>query len=465
MTKPNFLLITTDQQRWDTLHAAGNDHIFTPNLDWLCDQGTRFTRGYTDCPICMAARATILTGNHGFTQGVVENVHEPDPIDPATSLPGLLTRAGYQTRLLGKTHWPKYRCNYGFEHIEPCDDYYRQMAREGKRPLAHGMGQNQQEPVISTVDEVDSLTHWTVDRSIEFLPTRDTTRPFFLWTSFTKPHRPFDPCRNYWELYRDQPVPAPVHGNWSETPDDVPPYLMELTRCVNIVGRYSPHQLDQMRRAYYACITQIDYNLGLLYSELRESEEIQNTWIVFTSDHGEMLGDHHMGAKGVPLEAAARVPFLLKPPRPEAQPFPVPPGQTCDALVCLADLLPTFTGIAGSETPERDGVSLLDSLQGKGRDHLHLQMRDYHAVIREDQKLLFAKACGTQLMFNPDNDPYETRELLREGADAEPLRDLMKERLATSEVKGVRPEDPNIGGDRNRWPGHHSPDVPSDVLH
>jgi arylsulfatase A-like enzyme len=463
--KPNFLLITTDQQRWDTIHAAGNDHIFTPNLDWICDQGTRFTRAYSDCPICMPARATILTGNHGFTQGVVENVHEPDPIDPATSLPGLLTRAGYQTRLVGKTHWPKFRTNYGFEHIEPCDDYYRQMAAEGKRPLAHGLGQNQQEPVISTVEEVDSLTHWTVDRSVEFLRTRDQSRPFFLWTSFTKPHPPFDPCRNYWELYRGEPVPDPVYGDWSAEVDDVPPYLMEFTRCVNNVDRYTPRQLAQMRRAYYACITQIDYNLGLLFSELRESGELHNTWIVFTSDHGEMLGDHHMGAKGIPMEASARVPFLLKPPRPEMQPFPMPPGQTCDALVCLADILPTFVGLSGAEIPERDGRSLLETLQGNTRDHLHLQMRDYHALVEQERKLLFAEACGTQLMFNVAKDPYETRELLRVGEDASELRKKMMQRLRVSELKGKRPEDPGIGGVRNRWPGHHSPDVPSDVLH
>lgn len=466
MKKPNVLLITTDQQRWDTLHAASqNPYIFTPNLDWLSDNGVNFTRAYSDCPVCMPARATILTGNHGFSQGMVENVSDPDPIDPEKSLPGLLSKAGYETRMVGKAHWPKFRTKYGFEEIEPCDDYYQQMEKEGKRPLAHGLGQTQMEPGISTVDEVDSLTHWTVDRSVEFLRHRDHDRPFFLWTSFTKPHPPFDPCRNYWDLYQNQPMPDPVYGDWSQNAEDVPSYYREPTFCTNSIDRYSPHQLEQIRRAYYACITQIDYNLGLLFAQLRESGDLDTTWIVFTTDHGEMLGDHHLGAKGVLFEASSRLPFLLKPPHPERQPFPLKPGSTCDELVCLADLLPTFAGLGEAEVPEVDGISLLESLQGRGRDHLHLQFRDYHAVVKDDRKLMYAEACGTQLLFDTRNDPYETKELLRDGSDSSELRKLIKERLRVSELGAVRSEDPNLAGTRNRWPGHHSPDVPSDVLH
>ncbi len=465
MPRPNFLLISTDQQRWDTLHAAGNEYIFTPNLDWLADLGTRFTRGYSDCPICMAARSTILTGNHGFTQNLVENVHEPDPIDPRSSLPGLLSQAGYQTRLIGKTHWPKRGCAYGFEHLETLDEYYKEMQRLGKCPSAHGLGQNQMEPGISTVDEVDSLTHWCVDRSVNFLRNRDQTRPFFLWCSFTKPHPPLDPCRSYWELYQGQPVPEAQYGDWSREAEDVPPYYRELTFCLNNIDRYAPHQQAQIRRAYYACVTQIDYNLGLLFSELRESGELDNTWIIFTSDHGEMLGDHHLGAKAVPFEASCRIPFLMKAPAPWNQPFPIEAGGLCHELVCLADLLPTFCGLAGLEPKPCDGISLLDSLQGRGRQELHVQCRDYHAVLCEGKKLLYAEACGTQLMFDVESDPYETRELLRAGEDASSLREKMMQRLGVSELAACRPEDPNLAGLRNRWPGHHSPDVPSDVRH
>ncbi|MGQ9662750.1 MAG: sulfatase-like hydrolase/transferase [Kiritimatiellia bacterium] len=104
-TRPNILLITTDQQRFDTIHAAGNPHIMTPNLNWLVDNGISFDNAYTDCPICMPARATIMTGRHGFTMGLTGNHAEIRPIKPGTSLAGLLTAAGYQTRAQGKMHF------------------------------------------------------------------------------------------------------------------------------------------------------------------------------------------------------------------------------------------------------------------------------------------------------------------------------------------------------------------------
>ena len=110
--RPNILLITTDQQRYDTIHVAGIPYIITPNLNWLCDSGVRFTRAYSDCPVCMPARTTILNGKFGFNNAMVDNNDAADPIDPELSTPGLLTR------MVGKAHWPRFRKNYGFEHIE-----------------------------------------------------------------------------------------------------------------------------------------------------------------------------------------------------------------------------------------------------------------------------------------------------------------------------------------------------------
>lgn len=288
--RPNVLLITTDQQRFDTIHAAGNPHIRTPNLNWLADNGIRCSNAYTDCPVCVPARATIMTGKHGHSMGLVTNG--------------------------GKMHFNPRRCNHGFEHMEILEDYYRHMAAHPEKgvPMNHGLGQNVMEPGVSTVDETASLTHWTVDRSIDFLETRDDTRPFFLWTSFAKPHPPLDPCRNYWEMYRDRPVPAPVRGDWSAMLDDVPPGFLASSFHLNMCHRFSDDLIADIRRAYYACITQIDYNLGMLFARLRELDLLENTWIMFTSDHGEMLGDHRMGAKSVGMEGSAHIPMLVKPP-------------------------------------------------------------------------------------------------------------------------------------------------------
>ena len=128
-------------------------------------------------------------------------------------------------------HFYPMRANYGFEHMELPMDYYRERNQNTQAglPKAHGVGENEITPVISTVDEVNSLTYWTVRRSIDFLETRDETRPFFLWTSFTKPHPPWDPCANYWALYQNREVPERVLGDWSSTVETTPQAFLKPT--------------------------------------------------------------------------------------------------------------------------------------------------------------------------------------------------------------------------------------------
>lgn len=315
--KPNILLITTDQQRFDTIQALGNDVIYTPHLNWLCDEGITYENMYADCPVCLASRTTIMTGTKGYDTGMVGNFDllQPDIIKNYPSLPKVLTENGYQTKAVGKMHFYPARANHGFEHIELPFDYYRMMKKSGKdMPKRHGVGENEVEPVISTVDEQHSLTHWTVERSTEFLETRDPTRPFFLWTSFAKPHPPFDPCANYWNLYETEDMTPPVTGDWSKDLETMPKGFLQHTFLLDNVHRLSAKQKLASKRAYYACITQIDYSLGLLFARLRELGLFDKTWIIFTSDHGDMLGDHHMGAKMTFFEGAAHVPMIIKPP-------------------------------------------------------------------------------------------------------------------------------------------------------
>ena len=168
----------------------------------------------------MPARASIMTGLHAATTGLIGNSGAIRPMETNPTLPGELTKAGYQTRAIGKMHFEPLRAHYGFEHMELLPDYYRYMARHPElgKPKDHGVGENEMEPVFSTVDDSNSLTHWTVDRTIDFLETRDEDRPFFTWCSFAKPHPPFDPCKEYWDLYDGitfAPSPSMVTGRLS----------------------------------------------------------------------------------------------------------------------------------------------------------------------------------------------------------------------------------------------------------
>jgi len=480
--RPNIIHIVTDQQRFDTIHAAGNPHIFTPHLNWLMNTGTNFSRAYSDAPICVPARATMITGVAHYqrssdygTWGV------PTAADPTKTLPGLLTQAGYQTRAFGKLHYHPARGTYGFEHTEILEDYYRERRRlGGPQPKSHGVGENEMEPVISMLNEQDSLTHWVVDRSINFLETRDLSKPFYMHVGFSKPHPPLDPLLSYWQLYQNRTVPDPVMGDWSEKLADIPPGFLGATHVLNSADRFSPEQVREIRRAYYACITQIDYNLGLLFGRLRELNLLDNTLIVFNSDHGEMLGDHHMGAKTVFLEGSAHVPMLLKAPRGIEGFSDLRGGTTCDSIVTLADLMPTFLAAAGVARPAdmpKESVDMIEYLRGRApRTRFTGAYADQYSLIDGDWKYLYTSTGGGELLFNLKDDPYEQHNLAAQKPDiAQKMHAALAEEVSQHGYDKLKPGTRKLPVQPAReaaaireggWPGWHSRDhTPEDLLH
>ena len=487
--RPNILLITTDQQRFDTITSHGNPYIDTPHLDWLSDEGISYRRAYADCPICMPSRATIMTGKAGYTLGLTGNKTGDFPLARHDTLPAILGRAGYQTRAQGKMHFHPVRAHYGFQTMELPMDYYRERHRLASGaaglPKEHGVGENEMHAVVSTVHENDSLTHWTVDRSIDFLETRDPTRPFFLWTSFAKPHPPFDPPANYWALYANRTVGEPVVGDWSRDVATMPQSVLAPTYQLNNVHRFSAEQLANARRAYYACITQIDYSMGLLFARMRELGLLENTWIVFTSDHGENLGDHHTGGKSNYLEGSAHIPLIVRPP---AGPWEEKPlaGTTVDTPVSLADVMPTLLAIAGSDdsgravTPDDfDGENLLGFLETPDPDRVVVgESGDFLAVIGSRYKYHYFVRGGDELLFDLENDPREQRNLAgpeRRTAECDAVIATMRARLVERLGRGARPAvqdgelvvGPPVSSPSEvpRWPGFHSTVEESDVLH
>ncbi len=481
-SKPNIILITTDQQRFDTIQALGNDVIFTPHLNWLTDEGVTFRKTYADCPVCMPSRTSIMTGMKGYVSGTCGNIDHSKVMTENKTLPQMLTENGYQTRAIGKMHFQPARANYGFEHMELPMDYYRMMQRNYPAgvPKLHGVGENEVEPVISTVDENKSLTHWTVDRSIEFLETRDETRPFFLWTSFTKPHPPFDPCANYWNLYQTEDMPDPIYGDWSEDFENMPKGFLQSTFMLNNIHRLSKKQVKAVRRAYYACITQIDYSLGLLFARLREMNLFENTYIIFTSDHGDMQGDHHMGAKMTYLEGAAHVPLIIKAPTNSAM-YSDTKGEQCQNVVELSHLYHTILKMADiqNQNPKSEHVNLLDEVHLKTDRVFYGCCKDAantYCVMDKGYKYIYTEAFGDELLFDMEKDPKEQHNLIEKEQYQEVLENLrlklkewaktyrpsaLDEKGAFVKVQGV--SQTNKG---RKWPGFHSIKVEDvDVLH
>ncbi|MEG0910611.1 MAG: sulfatase-like hydrolase/transferase [Ruthenibacterium sp.] len=475
MSQDNIILITTDQQRFDTIQALGNSSIFTPHLNYMASKGISFTRCYADCPICVPSRTTIMTGLRGFESGVISNATHEAVMKSATAsrhtLPALLTDAGYQTKAMGKMHFEPARACYGFESMTLPLDYMRQYdKRSDVRPKIHGVGECEMEPVLSTVDTKDSITNWIVDGSTDFIETRDPQRPFFLWTSFTKPHPPFDPCRDYWQLYENIPMPHPIYGDWSEDLSAAPQGFLAGSYENTNMHLFSPAQIAASRRAYYAMITQIDYALGRLFGCLRENKLDDNTWVVFTADHGEMLGDHHMSQKNLFFEGSAHVPCIIMPP----QKYGFAVNRRVSVLAEIADIFPTLLAMAAVTPPcNITGKNLLASLSE--RIFYGNSLNTHFCVMKENVKLIYC-ACGDHtLLFDLNTDSMEQHNLAEDSAWRETREELWH--LLLTHVAQTTPDAmqdgkirtstaPRFPGDVNgRWFGFHYHDYTVDTFH
>lgn len=477
MSRDNILLITTDQQRFDTIQALGASYVFTPHLNYLAAEGISFTNCYSDCPICVPSRTTIMIGNRGYESGVVSNAAHTrvmmERTDAKTTLPSLLTNAGYQTKAMGKMHFSPARAHYGFEEMTLPLDYMRMYDKnqECARPKIHGVGECEIEPVLSTVDVKDSITTWTVDGSVDFLETRDPTRPFFLWTSFTKPHPPFDPCRDYWELYRDISVPEPIRGDWSKTLETTPQGFLAGTYENTNIHLFSSEQIRASRRAYYALITQIDYALGRLFGCLREQNLLENTWVIFTSDHGEMLGDHFMAHKNLFFEGSAHVPLIIMPPL----------GRTFERncinpyLAEINDIYPTILSIAGIPLPSHaTGTDLMKLCED--RSFFGTSLNQHFCVMEHQMKLIYCACGGHTLLFDLKKDPYETHDCSHDPEYQEVFAHLWEQMMQKIETNlpDALNEDHTLkkwdapsfpGQTKQKWCGFHYHDYTIDTFH
>ncbi len=475
LTQDNILLITTDQQRFDTVQALGAKNIFTPHLNYMVGEGISFTRCYADCPICVPSRTTIMTGLRGFESGVISNAtHEATMVEATknrTTLPAMLTDAGYQTYAMGKMHFSPARACYGFEKTRLPLDYMREYDKKRTQasPKAHGVGECEVEPVISTVDTKDSITSWITDGAIDFIETRDPMRPFFMWTSYTKPHPPFDPCRDFWELYQDISVDGAVYGDWSEDIEKAPQGFLAGSYENTNMRYFTEEQVKVSKKAYYAMITQMDYSLGRLFGCLREKGLFENTWLIFTSDHGEMLGDHHMSQKNMYFEGSAHVPLIIVPPKK----YNVKRNIKINTLTEIDDIYPTILAMAGITPTVGHGANLLQPL--KERIFYGNSLDVNFCVMKDNIKLVYSARGDHYLLFDINKDPMERHDLSKDSEYAavfEELKEILLEQVRTTrpdiivdgKIRTLEP--PKFPGDaQEHWFGFHYNDYSVDTFH
>lgn len=361
--RPNVLLIQADQFRWDCLGAAGHPDVRTPNLDRLAADGVRYTEAFCPLPICTPSRYSLLTGLYPHQHGGWTNHATLSPA--LDTFPRALRRAGYRTAAVGKMHFTPTYLDVGYDRMVLAeqhgpgrydDDYHRALRAAGLAPVVDLLDQEAHlRPLApdsywrgygtgrSDLPEEWHSTTWIAERALEELAGWTDGGGQLLHVSFVKPHHPFDPPAPWDELY--DPAALTLPPGWTDrVPAADEPYRREYfdydeaTLTEPVLRRVMAH--------YYGSITHLDHHVGRLLDRLREAGHYDDTLVVFTSDHGEYLGFHHLLLKNGPMyDPLVRVPLLVKFPSGGAGGHRR--GERCDALVSLVDLAPTVLGACG----------------------------------------------------------------------------------------------------------------------
>ncbi len=430
--RPNVLFVSVDQWPGSLMGVAGHPTVETPTLDALAAVGTRFTRAYAETPICIPARRSMMTGTSPRRHGDREfQTALPMPADLPT-LAGCFGDAGYQTFAVGKLHVYPQRDRIGFDdaliaeegrsHLGAVDDYEIFLADRGHagQQFMHGMSNNEYGWRPWHLAEDLHVTNWTTATAARTIKRRDPTRPGLWHVSFTHPHPPIVPLANYIERYRDRKIDLPPTADWAADPDRLPHALRSVR---NFWPQLRPAEHADMLRAFYAQCTHIDHQLRILIGTLREEEILDDTIILVTGDHGDMLGAHGLFAKRLMYEGSVGIPMILV----GTTGMPGLAGRVDGRLVGLQDVMPTLLGMCGIPVPDScEGRSMIDGTKRQSLYCESLVGKKATRMIHDGRnKLIWYPAGNVFQLFDIEDDPREMRDISAEPAHL-PTLDRLK---------------------------------------
>ncbi|HUE76293.1 MAG TPA: sulfatase-like hydrolase/transferase, partial [Chloroflexota bacterium] len=358
--RPNIVFMMPDQLRSDFLSCYGATFIDTPNIDRLARRGVRFDRAYSEHPVCVPARAALMTGLHAVKTGVLDNglALRPDRLACGIETwPEMLNANGYYTAAIGKMHFYPWDARLGFQYrsiaedkrwIHIRDDYFHYLHANGQRKY-HG---NEHDGYVENKGAIVNRLPWELQpdhfvgqEASKFIREYGQEGPFAMMVGFPGPHCPYDPAPEFLAEFdpANMPEPVPDAGN---TPG---------LRQQNVAGNWAPWngvdyseftrtQKLKLRAHYAALVKQIDHEVGQIIDALRDQNLLDNTVIIFASDHGDYLGDHNLIGKGHFYESSFHVPMIACGPSVER-------ATVRDDLVTLTDVTATILRIAGVNAP------------------------------------------------------------------------------------------------------------------
>lgn len=416
--RPKVLLISTDHWQSALFGGAGHPTVITPTLDQLARSGVRFTNAYAESPVCIPARRTLMTGVPPRTHG--DRVFkEQMPMPDLPTMAQTFRNAGYQAYAVGKLHVSPQRDRIGFDDVildeegrvqyGVMDDYELFLGDQGYagQQFDHGMSNNEYSTRPWHLPEHTHATNWATQQMVRFIKRRDPSRPAFWFLSYRHPHPPLVPLQTYLDMYQDADIDQPYHGDWA-TDVDALPFALQANHAAGT--GLTERQIVAARRAFYALCTHIDHQLRVVIGVLREEALLDNTIICFTTDHGDMLGNHGLWAKRLFYEYAANIPMILVGTAGDTR---TGHHRIDDRLVGWQDVMPTLLDLAGIPIPDTvEGMSMVGPQRREwfygeiGEDATATRM--IHAG---RYKLIYYPVGNHRQLFDLQEDPRELTDL------------------------------------------------------
>ena len=437
--QPNILFLFSDEHSFRFMgymsEEEGGEQVDTPNFDQLASRGTVFTDAYCQMPLCTPSRLSLLSGREARGAGAWGNGSVMKPGIP--TMPGVLGEAGYETCLLGKMHLGGSRQYVGFNK-RPYGDLTGRTGHQ-RDPLQGGGGgmRSRTNYAVGVTEIPESLLQEQVcaQEAVAFLREHESTnseQPWFLMASLSRPHFPLTAPKRWIDRYNPNEISEPKVGPAGDAYDH--PMSVGMRKGFR-AGDIEHDEMMTARAAYFACVSYLDELLGDLFARLERTGQLDNTIIVYTSDHGEMAGEHGVWWKNSWHEASARVPLIISTPeqrRGEA------PAQRERTPVALVDLFPTLCALSGAEAPDGlDGSDLSAVVNGKAAAPDRPVFTDELAgrwgrgtefrAARQGKWKYVRFRNAPDLFFNLQDDPHEQRNLIQrgcEGEDADALKRL-----------------------------------------
>lgn len=413
--RPNVLVLLSDEHSAREVGCYGSRMTDTPSIDRLARNGVLFENAYCNAPLCVPSRLSFLSGKLSSRIGAWSNACRPNP--DVLSLPRLLGNEGYYTEAIGKMHFVG-DTHWGFQSRSYGDLFGTSHQPDPIRTapkiqlLPAGPAELDEEQMQETI---------VTDLGIRFLSNYQDTRPFCLFLSYNRPHFPLRPPKRLWDKYYPDSGDLP-NFNDSQIAELHP--WMEHHRRYFGVQKMTEEEIRACRAGYRACVEFIDEQIGRVLDALDRSEFLDNTIVIYMSDHGEMLGEHGLWRKSSFYEEAMRVPLIF------SYPSKLPKGKRVRSPVQLVDLVPTVLSLTKSpQVTSLDGTDLFSEAASPGAKYSEHIIGEYfsHGVLGPMRMIRLGdwKYCmylgARPSLYNLNDDPYERSDLFDDGPIAKKL--------------------------------------------